>query len=143
VAVEGFRSMEDVEEELGAILSVARVLVPGDTGRGQAPPHDGNDAEGTHALFTYPLLIDEGRISEGADELKAALEDQAFVEVHPDDAQRLRIADGEPAQLRTDAGQAILPVRVSDGIAPGSCFVPFNNPGLQADTVVSGRFITT
>ena len=34
-------------------------------------------------LFTYPLLVDEGRLSEGADELKAALEDEAFVEVHP------------------------------------------------------------
>ena len=39
-------------------------------------------------LFTYPLLVDEGRLSEGADELKAALEDEAFVELHPADADR-------------------------------------------------------
>ena len=79
----------------------------------------------------------------GAEELKAALEDPAFVEIHPEDAERLGVADGEPTQLRTDAGSAILPARLTDGIAPGSCFVPFNNPGLQANTLLSGRFTTT
>jgi NADH-quinone oxidoreductase subunit G len=150
----GFHSLEDVHEEMGALLGPA---APRSGGSGPSaaeaaraegakrPPRSdaAGPTEGTLTLFTYPLLVDEGRLTEGADELKAALEDPAFIEVHPDDAERLRLADGEPAQLRTDAGQAIVPVRVSDGITPGSCFVPFNNPGLQANTLLSGRFTTT
>ena len=44
-------------------------------------------------LFTYPLLVDEGRLS-GADALKEALGEPAFVEVHPDDAAAPRAVDG-------------------------------------------------
>ena len=47
---------------------------------------------------------------------------------------------GKPAQLRTEAGQAVLPVRVTTTIAAGSVFVPFNNPGLRANTLLSGSF---
>jgi ferredoxin-nitrate reductase len=49
-----------------------------------------------------------------------------FVEVHPDDAERLDLRDGEPAQLSSRRGTIQLPVRVSDGVAPGMVFVPFH-----------------
>jgi len=94
-------------------------------------------------LFTYPLLVDEGRQMEGAAELKRALEQPAFVEVHPDDAARLELSDGAPARLRTDTGEATVPVRVSEHIARGCVFVPWNNPGLAANTLLSGRTIVT
>jgi len=45
-------------------------------------------------LLTYPLLIDEGRLTEGADELKQALEEPAFVELHADDASARGLVDG-------------------------------------------------
>jgi predicted molibdopterin-dependent oxidoreductase YjgC len=109
--------------------------------------HDaGDDDEGESdrlLLFTYPLLVDEGRLSEGADELKAALEDEAFLEVHPADADRLGLADGETAAVRTDAGEAELTVRASEHIAAGAAFVPFNQPGLAANTLLSGSTIAT
>ena len=79
-------------------------------------------------LFTYPLLVDEGRQLEGADRLKEALSEPAFAEVHPEDAARLGLVDGAPARLRTPAGEAVVPVRVSDGVAAGSVFVPWNQP---------------
>jgi anaerobic selenocysteine-containing dehydrogenase len=91
-------------------------------------------------LFTYPLLIDEGSLSRGAHELKAALEDEAFVEVNVADAERLGIEDGGRAVVRTEAGSAELPVRVTADIAVGTVFVPFNQPGLQANTLLSGAF---
>jgi predicted molibdopterin-dependent oxidoreductase YjgC len=98
--------------------------------------------DGSVHLFTYPLLVDEGRLVERADELKLALGEPAFLEVHPDDAASSGITDGGRAIVRTDAGQAELPVRVTDRIASRTAFVPFNNPGLQANTLLSGSFDT-
>jgi predicted molibdopterin-dependent oxidoreductase YjgC len=42
--------------------------------------------------------------------------------------------------VKTDAGEAVLPVRVTEGVAQGCVFVPFNQPGLAANTLLSGRF---
>jgi predicted molibdopterin-dependent oxidoreductase YjgC len=93
-------------------------------------------------LFTYPLLVDEGRLSIGADKLKEALEEPAFVEVHSSDASRLGLADGVEARVRTEAGVAALRVRITDHIAPGVVFMPWNQPGLAANTLLSGSSIT-
>jgi predicted molibdopterin-dependent oxidoreductase YjgC len=84
--------------------------------------------------------VDEGRLSLGADEVKAALEERPFAEVHPDDAERLGLVDGSDVLLSTSAGEAVVPLRVTDGVAAGSVFVPFNQPGLAANTLLSGRF---
>jgi predicted molibdopterin-dependent oxidoreductase YjgC len=91
-------------------------------------------------LFTYPLLVDEGRLSERATELKAALAEEPFLEVHPDDAAKRKVVDGGLARVRTDAGEAVLPVRVTEHVAKGAIFVPFNQAGLAANTLLSGRF---
>jgi predicted molibdopterin-dependent oxidoreductase YjgC len=48
--------------------------------------------------------------------------------------------DGGFVRLRTRAGEAVLPVRVSEHVAPGAVFVPFNQPGLAANGLLSGRF---
>jgi len=93
-------------------------------------------------LVTYPLLVDEGSLSEGAEELKAALSRQPFVEINSEDAASLKIADGDTVQVRTGAGVASLPAVVTDGIARGVVFVPFNQSGFAANTLLSGNFIT-
>jgi len=87
------------------------------------------------------MLVDEGTISRQALALKEALGEPAFLEVHPSDAQRLGLSDGETADVGTQAGTTTgLPVRITEDIAVGTAFVPFNNPGLQANTLLSGRF---
>ncbi len=91
-------------------------------------------------LFTYPLLVDEGRQSDGAERLKAALEDPAFIEIHLADAERSGVVDGARVRISTEAGTAEAPVRVSEDLAEGAVFVPFNQPGLAANELLSGRF---
>lgn len=91
-------------------------------------------------LFTYPLLVDEGRLSERADELKAALADPPFVEIHPDDASKAGIDDGAEVVLTTAAGHATLPARVTEIVSEGSVFVPFNQAGFAANALLQGRF---
>jgi anaerobic selenocysteine-containing dehydrogenase len=75
--------------------------------------------------------------------LKEALEEQPFVEVHTGDAERLAIADGDMVRLRTASGQATVPARVTDGVAPGVVFLPWNQPGLAANTLLAGGPLTT
>jgi NADH-quinone oxidoreductase subunit G len=134
----GFETLDELHAEMG------RLLAPREQRRraieGSAPPGTLRMPEGSLHLFTYPLLVDEGRLSERADELKAALEDQPFLEIHPNDAATRGVIDGERATVRTAAGDAELPVRVTDHIAEGAVFVPFNQPGFAANTILAGSF---
>jgi anaerobic selenocysteine-containing dehydrogenase len=66
-----------------------------------------------------------------------------FVEIHHDDAERLGIGEGTPVTLTTAAGAVVVPASVTDGIAPGTAFVPYNQAGLPANTLLSGTFTTT
>jgi NADH-quinone oxidoreductase subunit G len=136
----GFGAIEALQEE------AAELLVGRDGPDLPEIPSPATEAMGDSGdrlvLFTYPLLVDEGQLSERADELKKALEEEAFVEIHPEDAERLGVPDGAKAIVATDAGAATLPARVTPHIARGSIFVPFNQPGLAANTLLSGRFVT-
>jgi predicted molibdopterin-dependent oxidoreductase YjgC len=152
----GLHSLDALHEEMGRLLAthegapvdgrtppvLTSLRAGGDLPAHAAHPSPETREDGRLLLFTYPLLVDEGRLSAGAEELKEGLEQQAFVEVHPDNAARLGIADGATVRLRTSAGEASLPARISDGIAPGSAFVPWNQPGLAANTLLAGRLIT-
>jgi predicted molibdopterin-dependent oxidoreductase YjgC len=132
----GFETLEELQEELGALVE-PRESVPDVAEAAPPPPLE----EGLR-LLTYPLLVDEGRLSERADGLKAALEEPAFVELHPEDAAAAGLTHGSRAVVRTVAGEGELPVRVSEGLARGTAFVPFNQPGFAANTLLSGTFVT-
>jgi NADH-quinone oxidoreductase subunit G len=131
----GFTSLDDLHREMGSLLA-PRELGPEPTPSRRA---ERDEAGQGLMLFSYPLLVDEGRQSVDAEELKAALAQGPFLEVHPDDAERLGLADGAPAVLRTEAGEAELPVRVTQGIAAGAAFVPWNQAGLRANALFRGR----
>ena len=49
-----------------------------------------------------------------------------FVEIHPEDAERLGVEEGELVQLSSRRGTIRLPARLSDGLVPGMVFVPFH-----------------
>jgi NADH-quinone oxidoreductase subunit G len=136
----GLGSLERLQRERAALLGVERDVELSGLGRSSAAAALGGPDDGL-LLFTYPLLIDEGTLARQASALKEALGEPTFLEVHPSDAQRLGLADGGTANIRTPAGGVDgLPVRVSEDVAVGSAFVPFNNPGLAANTLLSGRF---
>jgi NADH-quinone oxidoreductase subunit G len=134
----GLGSLEAIQDEMRGLLERRPVpLSAGSSRREAATATDGL------TLFSYPLLVDDGRQSVDADELKAALGEPPFVEIHPDDAQRLGLTEGDATRVRTEAGEAELPVRVSDGIAPGAAFVPWNQPGFRANVLFRGTPRTT
>jgi NADH-quinone oxidoreductase subunit G len=131
----GFDTLEELRDEMARLLGPRASVTDG------APTPVASSGDGL-TLLTYPLLIDEGRLSTGADTLRETLEEPAFAEVHPEDAAAHGLADGLGARLRTAAGGAVLPVRVTDHIAQGTVFVPFNQPGLAANTLLSGTWTT-
>jgi ferredoxin-nitrate reductase len=49
-----------------------------------------------------------------------------FIEVHPEDADRLKVSDGELVQVSSRRGTIQVPVRVRDGLSPGTVFLPFH-----------------
>jgi anaerobic selenocysteine-containing dehydrogenase len=49
-----------------------------------------------------------------------------FVEMHPADAGRLGVAEGDRVQISSRRGTVQLPARLCDGAAPGTVFVPFH-----------------
>ena len=133
----GFETLDELHQEMGSLLAprATRPLAVADTGAAPTPVEDGE-----LLLFTYPLLVDEGRLSEGADELKAALADPPFVEIHPEDAGTAGVANGAGVRVKTAAGEATLPARVTEHVSEGSVFVPFDQAGFAANTLLQGRF---
>jgi sulfite reductase (NADPH) flavoprotein alpha-component len=49
-----------------------------------------------------------------------------FVDIHPDDAAALGIADRDCVKISSRRGHAILPAVVTDRVRPGACFAPFH-----------------
>ncbi|HSJ49710.1 MAG TPA: NADH-quinone oxidoreductase subunit G [Actinomycetota bacterium] len=133
----GFDTIEELREEATPLLEPRPALVRTDAWTGTGRPQ----LLGDLTMFSYPLLVDDGRLSQGADELKAALSPEPFAEVHPEDAEKRGIVDGGRIRVRTGLGDAEVPVRVTPAVAAGSVFVPFNQPGLAANRLLARGFV--
>ncbi|QHC21209.1 molybdopterin oxidoreductase family protein [Streptomyces sp. GS7] len=92
-------------------------------------------AEETDAA--YPVVLTTGRVlaqyQSGAQtrrvaELNAA-EPGPYVQLHPQLAERLGVADGEPVAVVSRRGRAVAPARVSGAIRPDTVFMPFHWAG--------------
>ncbi|SHH77467.1 sulfite reductase (NADPH) alpha subunit [Streptomyces sp. 3214.6] len=82
----------------------------------------------------YPFVLNTGRLQHQWHTLtktaKVAklnkLNPGPFVEVHPEDAAALGVADGDSVEVASRRGRAVLPAVVTDRVLPGSCFAPFH-----------------
>lgn len=82
----------------------------------------------------YPFVLNTGRLQHQWHTLtKTAkvpklnkLNPGPFVELHPQDADRLDIAEGDSVEVASRRGRAVLPAVVTDRVRPGSCFAPFH-----------------
>ncbi|HEX2156391.1 MAG TPA: molybdopterin-dependent oxidoreductase, partial [Actinomycetes bacterium] len=126
----GFARPGQVAEELERFRKRPAGMAAGETvGEPLPTAPEERDADGLH-LVTYPLLLDAASMLARAADLNRETPG-AFVELHPDDAGRLGLADGDRAEV--DFGEdrtARLPVRVAPTVAPGCAFVPANQPDL-------------
>jgi formate dehydrogenase major subunit len=106
---------------------------PTPSGRGRLVP-----AEFQHAKEMpddeYPMVLNTGRLLEhwhtGSMTRRSvaldAIEPEPFVEMHPDDAAALGIADGQLVRVSSRRGAILLPVRLGRRQVRGAVFVPFH-----------------
>ncbi|MEV4876844.1 bifunctional nitrate reductase/sulfite reductase flavoprotein subunit alpha [Streptomyces cyaneofuscatus] len=82
----------------------------------------------------YPFVLNTGRLQHQWHTLtktgKVAklnkLNPGPFVEVHPEDAVALGVAEGDHLEVASRRGRAVLPAVVTDRVRPGTCFAPFH-----------------
>ncbi|MEV5836471.1 bifunctional nitrate reductase/sulfite reductase flavoprotein subunit alpha [Nocardia sp. NPDC052112] len=82
----------------------------------------------------YPFMLNTGRLQHqwhtmtktGKIDKLTRLTGQPFVEVHPEDAERLGVTAADQLEIASRRGRAVLPVRISDRVRPGDCFAPFH-----------------
>ncbi len=82
----------------------------------------------------YPFVMNTGRLQHQWHTLTKTgripglnlLNPKPFVEIHPQDAQRLNIQSEQSVELRSRRGHAVLPALISDRVLPGHCFAPFH-----------------
>jgi formate dehydrogenase alpha subunit len=81
----------------------------------------------------YPLILTTGRVLEhwhgGSLTLHSKLDDlypEALMELHPADAERLGLKDGQAARVTSRRGSIVLRVTITPKTNPGLVFIPFH-----------------
>ena len=100
------------------------------------PGEEPNDA--------FPFILITGRILQhyncGAQTRRTdimRIVDADVLEMHPEDAARLHLTDGESVKLVSARGEAILPVTLSQRVQPGQLFTSFHFPGTNTNALLS------
>ncbi|WP_414641142.1 molybdopterin-dependent oxidoreductase [Actinospica sp.] len=82
----------------------------------------------------YPFALNTGRLQHQWHTLTKTgkvrklnkLNPGPFIEIHPDDARELGLVDGDPVEVASRRGRAVLPAVLTDRVRPGCCFAPFH-----------------
>ncbi|WP_377270643.1 molybdopterin-dependent oxidoreductase [Peterkaempfera sp. SMS 1(5)a] len=82
----------------------------------------------------FPFLLNTGRLQHQWHTLTKTgrvaklnrLNPGPFVELHPEDAERLGIAEGDSVEVASRRGRAVLPAMVTERVQQGCCFAPFH-----------------
>ena len=99
----------------------------------------------------YPLLLTTGRVlfqyhTGTMTRRSPILTDQVnepFVEIHPSDAARLGVADGDRVRVESRRGEIDLAARVTEMVPPGVVFIPFHFAEAPANALTHGALDPT
>ncbi len=89
----------------------------------------------------YPFVLTTGRLyghwhtqtRTGRIEKIQKMHPNPFIEIHPRDAAKLKVVEGQIVEVRSRRGQAQFPAKITKAIAPGTVFVPMHWGALWAD----------
>jgi NADH-quinone oxidoreductase subunit G len=96
----------------------------------------GSDGGSGYTLITGRLIYDEGHMVSKSVALRN-LQRKPYLEINDEDAKELGIADGDQVVIAANGVEAALGAVVSD-IAKGTVFVPYDQTGLRANTLMDG-----
>ncbi|MFF1278425.1 formate dehydrogenase subunit alpha [Streptomyces marokkonensis] len=101
---------------------------------------------GEHPDDDYPLLLVTGRrwahYNSGSMTRRGpnlALDPVDFLDLHPGDARRYAVRDGEPVTVESRHGRAGLIARIGEQTAPGQVFCSFHFPASGVNRLTSGH----
>ncbi|MFD4369290.1 molybdopterin-dependent oxidoreductase [Rhodococcus sp. NPDC058521] len=124
---------------------VSQTLLKGEDG--EAPPLAFATASGRAAFYPrphmapaempdddYPMILNTGRLQHqwhtmtktGKVAKLNKLDSGPFVEINPEDADRLEVSEGDQVEVASRRGRAVLPAVVTDRVRAGDCFAPFH-----------------
>jgi len=122
------------------ILYRERFELPGGKGRFATLPYR---PPGSEATEEFPLILVTGRRLEhynaGTMTRRTAnieLLPNEVLEIHPDDAARLWISDGDLVSVRSPYGRIEVEARVTDRIEPGNVFTAFHFPEVRTNLLI-------
>jgi sulfite reductase (NADPH) flavoprotein alpha-component len=83
---------------------------------------------------TYPVVLNTGRLQHqwhtmtktGKVAMLNKLNPAPFIELHPEDAATLGVAQKDRVEIRSRRGRAVLPAVVTERVRPGNCFAPMH-----------------
>jgi NADH-quinone oxidoreductase subunit G len=125
----GFSSWEDASAEIARLVpgwaADARIVPPpitlGESGGAAAAA--AAPANGALTLLTGTRLFDRGTMAVRCPGIRAQA-GEPFVALHPGDAARLGLAEGDPCDVRSARGSLRLAVRIWPGLHPAHAYVP-------------------
>jgi NADH-quinone oxidoreductase subunit G len=91
----------------------------------------GRSVTGEMVLHSARTMYDDGVLMRQARSLHALAPGGAAY-VHPDDARRLGVVDGDRVLVASSQGEAELAVRLDPSLLHGVVYVPFNQPGIPS-----------
>jgi NADH-quinone oxidoreductase subunit G len=127
-AVAAPRTLQDLHREMRTLARPVARVEPVEPFEPELPPDD--DAY-PFSMVTYPLIVDDGTMLVGADDLLRTAA-APFVELNADDAVSLGISDGHVVTVASSAGRVQAPARITRGLLRGTVFVPANQEGVRA-----------
>jgi predicted molibdopterin-dependent oxidoreductase YjgC len=143
-----YRSAEEIFREIGRLVpglprheladaacrSVrsgrAKALPPSQGAVAASPSHNGAAPADGLWLLSGGILFLQGTLSHHG-ELLPRLAGAARATLHPDEAARLQLTEGDEIDLRGPNGPIRLPVVLDPAVPVGSVFVPYAFPGIE------------
>jgi len=62
------------------------------------------------------------------------MDNELYVEIHPEDAERLGVGDGRMVKVKTVRGETEARARITERVKPGMVFMPFHWQGTNIIT---------
>ncbi|MDP8927008.1 MAG: molybdopterin-dependent oxidoreductase, partial [Actinomycetota bacterium] len=127
----GFSDLDGIRADMARIGNVAprEWPSPEDSSAATRGQEDGDGErlpEGRLHLLTYPLLLDRGVMSLGADDMLKTAK-SPFAALNAADARRLGVSDGQTITLASDYGRLTLTARVEDDVIQDVVYLPSNS----------------
>jgi len=99
----------------------------------------------------YPFVLNTGRIRDqwhtmtrsGMSPRLSAHLPEPFLDIHPDDAERLNVSTADLVEVESPVGRAIFRARLTDAVHPGQVFAPIHwtgetSPAARVDALIPG-----